>query len=125
MKTLTYAGQLSERSYGEADDILYLSTLEQPLGKVLTEQIAGKQVSVRYWITDRQMTKDEAIEAFLKTIFGAADAKFGANYSEDTGYLWTDEDLKIGGHDLMHELRSAAWDKKWLILEIDVHEGAP
>src|SRR5437868_3327415 len=29
-----------------------------------------------------------------------------SHYSEITGYLWTDENLMVGGHDLLDELRS-------------------
>ena len=41
-------------------------------------------------------------------------------YSELTGYPWTDEWLKIGGHNLIKELES--YRDKWAILEIEVHE---
>ncbi|MNJ80064.1 hypothetical protein D3C77_783070 [compost metagenome] len=50
---------------------------------------------------------------------GFCDVGYGARYSELTGYLWTDEYLKVGGHDIIEELRS--YVGKWLILEIEVH----
>jgi hypothetical protein len=40
-------------------------------------------------------------------------------YSETTGYLWTDEKLQVGGHDLIEELSGSAG--KFLIFEADVH----
>ena len=47
---------------------------------------------------------------------GGIEADFNPRYSEITGYLWTDEELNVGGHDLMAELKSNVG--KWLILEI-------
>jgi len=120
MQTLLYQGLLSLRSYGEADDILFLSSLSDPLADELQDDISGKQVTARYWITDKQVTKDEANEAFVGELMGLAECDFGSRYSEITGYLWTDEEVNIGGHDLIEELRSSTG--KWLILEIDVHD---
>jgi hypothetical protein len=33
--------------------------------------------------------------------------------------LWTDEDLNVGGHDLLEEIRS--YLGKFIYLEVDVH----
>lgn len=117
-ETLTYSGLLSFHSYGEADDILFLSSESDPFVDVLEDAISGKVVNVRYWITDKPVSKDEAQEEFMRQAMGDTIVRFGANYSEITGYLYTDEDLWIGGHDLAEELRSNVG--KWLILEIDV-----
>lgn len=122
-KTLTYKGLITERCYGENDEAVYLLPSEAPLADTLEDEIAGKTVTCRYWITADQCEKIEAIESFLKTLHGAADAEYGDRYSEITGYLWTDEELKIGGHDLLEELRSHVG--KWLILEFDIHDGPP
>ena len=116
MKNRTYTGLLSFHSYGEADDILFLSTLNDPLADEL-QWMSGKKVTVRYWITDKEVTKGEAQEGFVRWLVGAADVEFGSRYSEITGYLWTDEELNVGGHDLIEELRSNVG--KWLILEVE------
>lgn len=121
--TKTYQGLLSLHSWGEAEDILFLSNLQEPLAEVLQDNIAHQTVTARYWITDKPATKEEAQENFVKEIMGATDCDFGSHYSELTGYLWTDEEIKIGGHDLMRELRSHVG--KWLILEVEIHPEAP
>jgi hypothetical protein len=119
-KTLTYSGLLSRHSHGEADDILFLSTEEEPLAEVLDgRQIRNQQVTVRYWITDKPCSREEAIEDHARQVIGLAATEFRAVYSETTGYLWTYEKCKIGGHDLIEELKDSAG--KWLILEIEVH----
>lgn len=122
---LTYAGWLSI-GYGESDEALKLydpdgDTPDGPLAELLKEAFAGKQVSVRYWITDERVDRDQAQEAFLRTLFGDIEVEFNAHYSDITGYLWTDEELNIGGHDLLSELKSHKG--KWLILEVEVHSS--
>lgn len=118
-KVLTYQGLLSLHSYGEADEILFLSSEREPLAEVLDDTIGGKQVTARYWITDTPCTKEEADEDAAERVMGKAATRFGSRYSEMTGYLWTDEEVKIGGHDLIGELKDSAG--KWLILEIEIH----
>lgn len=116
------AGMLMLGPIGEDDEALYLAgggrLHRAPLAEEL-EGITNKKVTCRYWVTDREVTRDEAQDAFLKTLMGVGEARCRSHYSEITGYLWTDEDLNIGGHDLLAELKSHLG--KWLILEIDVH----
>jgi len=112
----TYEGLLYLHSHGEACDILFLSSCSEPLAEEL-EWISGKNVTIRYWITEQKCTKEEAQEDFVRQIMGSADCLFGARYSEITGYLWTDEDLNVGGHDVIAELKS--FIGQWLILEIE------
>jgi len=116
----TYAGQLSLRVYGDSEDVLYLSTREEPLARVLEEEISGKVVSVRYWVIDKEVTKEQAQGHFQAELAGAMSSIFSPVYSEITGYLWTDEEIKVGGHDLLAELEG--YIGKWLILEVDIHD---
>lgn len=115
----TYKGQIEVKDYGDSDDVVFLSGVDKPLAMVLEEDIVHKEVSIRYWITDREASLDKADEAFLQRLFGKIDVEFCARYSEITGYLWTDEELKIGGHDLLDELYHNKGH--WLILEITIH----
>lgn len=119
-KTLEYNGLLCIHDYGEASDCLFLHNQKSPLADILQDEIVNEFVSVRYWITDTKCSKEQAQEQFLKKLYGAADIEFESHYSDITGYLWTDEEIKIGGHDLLAELTSHK--DKWLILEIDIHE---
>lgn len=119
MKQLNYQGLLTKNGHGDSEDIIFLSSLHDPLAEELQREMDEKQVSVRYWVADRECTKDEVQENFIKRLCGYANCDFFAHYSEMTGYLWTDEECKIGGHDLLQELRS--YLGKWLILEIDIH----
>jgi len=112
----TYKGQLKLDSYGESDDVLFISTIDTPLVEALG-WISGKKAIVRYCVTEKQTTKEESEDQFLKKLMGVAEVEFHAKYSEITGYLWTDEELNIGGHDIIAELKS--YIGEWLILEIE------
>ncbi len=118
MKTLVYCGLLHEQSYRESESI-FVGEYDEPLSEML-EEITGKQVSVRYWITDEPLSKKALLEEHIKQISGCLEAKYFINYSDLTGYLWTDEDLNIGGHDLLNELSD--YLGKYIYLEIDVVE---
>lgn len=145
MKNILYTGWIREATNSSLDDILWLQSVTYidssnphltpwdkmewdherdettyPLADVLKSDISNKQVSVSYWITDKQCTKDEAQEQFLKKLYGSADCKFKSHYGDITGYLWSDENLVIGGHDLLQELRSNI--DKFLVLDITVHD---
>lgn len=114
--TTTYEGLLCIHGHGEADDILFLSSVHDPLAQEL-EWLSGQRVCVRYWITDKPATKEQAQESFVRSCMGLFEGQYRAHYSETTGYLWTDEDLNVGGHDIMAELRS--YVGRWLILEVE------
>jgi hypothetical protein len=120
-KTVSFWGRISEKCIGESDPVLFVS--DSSLIGDLEPLIKGKFVSVRYWISGEEKTKEEAEFDFIETLLGIADCELDIRYSEDTGYLWTNEDLLVGGHDLLSELKS--FIGKWLILEIDISDDDP
>lgn len=93
----------------------------EPLAE-LAERFNGKCISVRYWTSDEQLESVEEADALIAHIaLGGADAKYNANYSDETGFLWCDEDFKVGGHDLIEEMSS--FIGKYLLMEVLVHNG--
>lgn len=121
MRKITYSGWLSIG--GDIDDeekynVLFISCVDRPLAEEL-EFLKNKEVSVRYWISDKEISISDAIESFALKVMGLCYAKFDVNYSEATGFLWTDEFLKVGGHDLLKELKS--YVGKYLIIEIEIN----
>ena len=119
METKVYKGIVTERDYGENWDALFIGENSQPIAKIFEEDFEDKQVTVRYWTSDKEKTKEEIQESVLRQLFGDVQANYNDTYSEITGYLWTDEDLNIGGHDLLEEIRS--YLGKFIYLEVDVH----
>jgi hypothetical protein len=131
-KTHTYQGWLHVRPWpqGEGEECVFLFENKEPsrhdvlYEEPLFEKIAGsaypsgRTVFARWWSAEEKATKDELNEAVAAQLLGAAHLKFGAVYSDLTGYLWTDNEFTIGGHDLNKEL--GALQGKWVILEIEV-----
>ena len=116
IKIDTFNGLLCMHNMDDAYDLLFLSSLRSPLADELS-WMSGKKVTVRYWITDIKTTKEEAEFTFMQACMGKADCRFQSHYSDMTCYLWTDEELNVGGHDLMREFKS--YVGKWLILEVE------
>ena len=91
----------------------------EPIGEEL-DYMSGNIVTVRYYISDKEATEEELQEDFLiNTLYGNLESEYGAFYSEVTGYLWTDDKLNIGGHDLRKELESYVGKYLYLIVAID------
>ena len=49
---------------------------------------------------------DHIDETKIVSMLGEVDSKYYHAYSDYTGYLWTEEDFKCGGHDIPQILRS-------------------
>lgn len=98
---------------------------DQELGEYM-QQFMGKMVTMRYWVNNRELTSVEhATELTLEQVMGVGgvEAVCDHHWSEVTGYLYTTEEAKVGGHDLIAELEGCVG--KFLLLEITVHEDAP
>jgi hypothetical protein len=121
-ETIRYRGVIAEHDHGEGTDILFLDdasgNYDDPLAEVIEDDIDrhGRHLSVRYWTADVPRSDDDMIEGALREQDGEGEAEFRHRYSEITGYLWTDEDINVGGHDLLEELRSQAG--RYCLLEI-------
>ena len=120
-----YSGIIRLSSHGEADEILFVGedrSDNDPLAELIQGDMLeyGEYLSVRYFITGKSMSFDECEEALIRTLYGDSDVKFYHRYSEITGYLWTDEDIMVGGHDLLAEIKSHVG--KYVLLEIDFNK---
>ena len=60
-------------------------------------------------------------ENLVKQVFGDVEADYTDRYNEVTGYLWTKEDFKVGGHDILTELYDSK--NKFLYMEIQIHKN--
>lgn len=64
----------------------------------------GDFLSVNYYVAPERFTPEEVTGFVARLMVGEGYANVGHAYSEVTGYLWTDEEIKVGGHDLIAEL---------------------
>ena len=123
--TKIYKGKLWQNGGGYDDtDSIYYGEYD-----ILAEDIAvdieehGNFLTVKYFISDVELTKEELIKAHLLKVMGDAKAEWSICSSEATGYLWTDQELMVGGHDLIAELESHIG--KYLYMEITYNKEAP
>lgn len=119
-RCIIHKGIISYVSKYDHDSTIYLDGSEESLIEILQEQINGKKVSVRYFVAGKPETKAVLIEGLIQKLYGDADAEYDESFSEYTGYLYTDQQLNIGGHNLFDEMKQN--DGKFLYLEIDIHE---
>lgn len=106
-----YRGFLSLGSNGEDEEVLRLSDPEENpkwLAETVMEDMEkhGNVLTVRYFITKELIPEDMVIPELARTLAGWGDAKYAMVYTEMTGYIYTAEDLRVGGHDLLAELKS-------------------
>ena len=105
----SYAGYLIDDRYG----FLALSEVKDSEdGSSIAEMISedwevGDKVFVRYFIFESPLTIDEAERALInKMCGGAVDVKYVLEAYSEWTILEFEQNLKIGGHDLIAELES-------------------
>jgi len=112
-----FKGKIWTGECGENYRTLFIGYNSKPFPEIWDEDFSRKKVTVRYFISDTEKSIEELKENQLLSISGAVNADYSSKYSEYTGYLWTDEELKVGGHDLLNELYSN--EGKYLYMEVD------
>ena len=121
--TKVYRGKIEYRPCEEKSDVLFLSRLKEPLAYIIRQDMGslGDYLSVQYYISDKELDEDQLQINFLNQLEGIGDADYNVHYSELTGYLWTDENLHVGGHNLLEELKS--YRGKFLYLKITYYDS--
>lgn len=123
--TIDYTGMATIHDHGDSLDVLFLVSDPwnlEPLAEVISDDMwkYGHRVDVAYWVADQPATLDELQQRWtIHTLGGELDAEWNVRYSDVTGYLFTDEELKVGGHDLLAELTSHVG--KYIHLRITYH----
>ncbi len=112
----TYKGTLCIDEYGclKCGDSYLVGDVESDFKK-------GDRVFVRYYVTDKEVTEDEAKEAVIRKAIGGNldELEFILDaYSEYT-ILELEEHLVVGGHDLLSELQD--YDGKFLTLVVEAN----
>lgn len=117
MTTKIYKGKIWIGPYGFNDEALFVGENTEPFTQVWNDDFQERQqVSVKYWISETEKTREQLQENHLLCISGATEADYGDRGSDVTGYLWTDQDLTVGGHDLFKELNDKAG--KFIYMEV-------
>ncbi len=83
----------------------------------LCREFTDRFCRVRYWVSTEQLTLEQAMEHTAAIALGSGDVRFTIHGSEITGYMWTDDWFRIGGHNLVQELSNHMG--KYLLMEIE------
>ncbi len=115
----TYEGYLHEAEEGG------LHIKGEAIAKLVTDSIRehGSFLTVRHWIAQQPINPETVKLEWLKQLYtGSATAEHKIQASESTGYLYTDEELIVGGHDLMAELY--VHEGEYIYMEIEYSKSA-
>ena len=113
---LLLEGKIREKENGEHADALFIGA------DVVAEAISNDfryhetPVFCCWAVSDRPLIPYDLLGIAVEQANGDVDAKYYHQYSEITGYLWTDEEAVIGGHDLLEIFRNHL--KKYAILVV-------
>ena len=83
----------------------------------------GSYLSIQYWVSNKPITTSKLKIMALDWLEGLGNAEYGVAWSETSGYLWTNEKLQVGGHDLLQELKTR--QGKYIILKIKFSKEQP
>jgi len=114
---MIYTGKLNIDEYGclECGDKYLVEAVECDFKK-------GDKVFVRYYLSDKEITLEQANTALIIKTFGGDIEKLEFILEAYSEYTIVDykEELKVGGHDLFDELE--CYEGKYLILIIEKQE---
>ena len=113
---IIYKGLIIEGDLDDNFHCLFIGGI--PIVKSM-DDIMDKHVTLSYYISDIEMNEQELLENTIKSLSGSMDSEYYASYSDCTGYLWTNEKMQVGGHDLLSELQDNIG--KYIYMKIIVH----
>lgn len=91
-----------------------------------TKEMAGKiswydsYASIQMLIGETPIDVNHIDETKIVSMMGEVESEYYHRYSDLTGYLWTDEGFKCGGHDIPKILRSNIG--KYIHMEIELYQ---
>lgn len=93
----------------------FAAAVRTPVGEIyLAEAIekitdwCGSILTFAWHIASEPLSFHELEEQLVKTVMGDTKARFTHAYSDLTGYLWTEEKIECGGHDILREIQETA-----------------
>lgn len=93
-----------------------------PFTKAMAEKIRwyDSYASIQMLVGDTPIDINHIDETKVVSMMGEVESEYYHRYSDLTGYLWTDEGFKCGGHDIPKMLRSNMG--KYIHMEIELYQ---
>ena len=116
-------GKINFNGYltGDADDCTAIQTEDKNIifAEFFEENLNNKQVSISYYISDKPLAREELEKQHIDKIMGIVESSCYPVYSDVTGYLWTEEECKVGGHNILNEINN--YEGKYIDMQIVIH----
>lgn len=111
--------ELVKRLNGSAEEVV---VGEFPFTKRMEEKCGwyNKYASIQMLTGDTPIDMDHIDETKIVSMEGDVSSHYYHRYSDYTGYLWTEEGFKCGGHDVPEILKS--YMGKYIHMEIELYE---
>ena len=108
-----------KRLNGEVKEIV---VGEFPFTKEMEDKCgwSGKYASIQMLTGDTPIDVEHIDETKIVSMEGEVHSKYYHRYSDYTGYLWTEEGFKCGGHDIPEILQS--FMGKYIHMEIELYD---
>lgn len=93
-----------------------------PLTKKMEDKIEWMHhyASVMFVTGDTPIDPTKVEETIIQSYYGEVDSAYHHRYSDCTGYLWTDEEFKVGGHDIIKILGNYVGE--YIHMEIELYK---
>ena len=119
MEKVIFKGFIRQSDYCDNSFTTVIGNKNTPISMIFYENFDGENVTARYFISETEKSIEELEENLILTSCGCLHADYSDRYSEITGYLWTDEEIMIGCHDLLSEINENIG--KYIYLELTIH----
>ena len=103
-----------------ADDNDGVGICGVPLAMWSENNFDSKNVTVRWWMSDDEMSEHDRLNTVAAMQVGLTSSEFYGGYSELSGHLGTHEGFQVGGHDMLEIMRQHLG--KWCYVEVEVNE---
>lgn len=114
--TIVVSGKIRRAENGENYDCLYIG--RSPITVMVNNTFTKykQQVYCCWIISNSFLTPEAALTAAINTANAELDSRYLDRYSDITGYLWTDQNFKVGGHDMEALLRQHIKQYAFLVI---------
>ena len=103
------------------DGEMVIDRKEKSIFEILNNQYFSNRFTCVSFVTSDSEITDPAklVEGFLRKIMGDIEFQYYHHYSSYTGYLYTNEEFNVGGHDIKKLLECNCG--KYIHMEIDLY----
>ena len=119
---LEYIGKIQDGYHEQGGMRIGTTNLSEISDDVEFSLGRDKVIHVSYFICDKLLSKEEFLENHLLTVFGEYKVKSYDVHGLWTGYMWTEEEFEVGGHNLLKEISSQEGKYCYLKIYNDVEK---